>query len=162
MTCDIFLSYADPKDLFGTVSEFRCHLENQVQQKTGKKLTVFQDKRDIHGGKEWANVLSNELISAKLLIILLSPLWLNSPWCRKEYTIFCESHSRPRKIFPLRWTEILDRHIEGSEADAIFSELKTYQIRDWTKFAEAADWRSPSPNIAVGGLAKEIDLLLAS
>jgi hypothetical protein len=69
MACDIFLSYSDPKDLFGAVSEFRDHLENQVQQNTGKKLTVFQDKRDIHGGDKWANILSNELVSAKLLII---------------------------------------------------------------------------------------------
>jgi hypothetical protein len=136
-----------------------------VQQKTGKKLTVFQDKRDIHGGDKWADILTNELDSAKLLIILLSPTWLNRKWCRKEYTLFCKSGSSQalRPIFPLLWDEVLDHHIEkGSEADAIYSELKAHQIRDWTTFSEAADWRSPDPNKAVGKLAQEIDRLLAT
>jgi hypothetical protein len=164
MACDIFLSYSDLKNLFGAVSEFRDHLENQVQRKTGKKLTVFQDKRDIHGGNKWADILSSELDSAKLLLILLSPTWLNSEWCRKEYTRFCKSGgSQPlRPILPLMWDKICDHHVtKGSEADVIYSELKTYQFLDWSKYTEA-DWKSPDENKAAGELAQEIDRLLAS
>jgi hypothetical protein len=164
MACDIFLSYTGLKDVFGAVSDFRDHLENQVQRKTGKILTVFQDKRDIHGGDKWADILSDELDSAKLLVILLSPTWLNSKWCRKEYTLFCKSgSSQPlRPILPVMWDKILNHHAEkGSEANAIFSKLKAYQIRDWTEFSEA-DWRSPDTNKAAGKLAEEIDRLLAS
>jgi hypothetical protein len=164
MACDIFLSYTDLKDLFGAVSEFRDHLENQVQRKTGKKLTVFQDKRGIHGGDKWDNILNNELSSARLLIILLSPTWLRSEWCRKEYTLFCRSGDAQllRPVLPLMWDEILAHHIEkGSEADSIYSELKEYQILDWTGFSDA-DWRSPDTNKAAGKLAEEIDRLLAS
>jgi hypothetical protein len=55
-----------------------------------------------------------------------------------------------------------DRHAEkGSEADAIFSKLKSCQILDWTEYSEA-DWRSPDVNKAAGKLAEEIDRLLAS
>jgi TIR domain len=122
---------------------------------------VFQDK-GIHVGDKWADILSNNLDSAKLLLILLSPTWLNSEWCRKEYTLFKSGSSQPlRPILPLIWDKILDHHVEkGSEADTIFSELKAYQIRDWTEFSEA-DWRSPDTNRAAGKLAEEIDRLLA-
>jgi hypothetical protein len=62
MSCDIFLSYTHIKDaLRGAVSEFRNHLENEVIRKTGRQLTVFQDKRCIHGGDKWAEVLRTEL-----------------------------------------------------------------------------------------------------
>jgi hypothetical protein len=162
MPCDIFLSYANQKDLFGAVSDFRDHFEFHVQRKTGKPLTVFQDKRNIHGGEEWARILSDELDSAKLLLILLSPGWLNSEWCRKEYTLFCNSNnsSRTRPIFPLMWDKVLDDHVEkGSEADAIFSELKKYQIRDWTGFSDD-NWGSPDINKSAGTLATEIHRLL--
>jgi hypothetical protein len=161
MGCDIFLSYVTSKDQFNAISEFRVHIEHHVRRKTGKRLTVFQDKHFLRGGDKWANVLSDELVSAKLLIILLSPGWLNSEWCRREYTLFCKSGSS-RPIFPLLWDRVLDRHVEkGSEADAIFSELKTYQVRDWTRFSDA-DWQLAETNVAAGKLAEEIDELLAS
>jgi hypothetical protein len=87
-----------------------------------------------------------------------------SEWCRKEYTLFCKAgSSQPlRPILPVMRDKILDRHVEkGSEADAIFSKLKSCQILDWTEYSEA-DWRSPDVNKAAGKLAEEIDRLLAS
>lgn len=74
MSCDVFMSYTSVKDLFGVVGEFRDHLENELRKTTGNvSLTVFQDKREFHGGDKWQEILSAELASAKLLLILLSP-----------------------------------------------------------------------------------------
>jgi TIR domain len=161
MSCDIFLSYTHIKDaLRGAVSEFRNHLENEVIRKTGRQLTVFRINVVYTAETSGLKCSEPSLKSAKLLLILLSPTWLNSEWCKQEYTIFCES--RPlRPIFPLLWDKIQNHHVpEGSEAHAIYSKLKEYQIIDWSTLSYT-DWVSPEPNIVLGGLAERIDTLLA-
>lgn len=138
MSNEIFLSYTNIKDLWGHVSNFRDHLEVELKLKTGDaQITVFQDTRDIHAGDEWEGKLASELDSAKVLLILLSPLWLNRPWCRAEYRRFRETDAagiKGRTIVPVIWDETSDKDARDSESKAILTDLNKVQRVDWRGF----------------------------
>ncbi|MGC2110723.1 MAG: toll/interleukin-1 receptor domain-containing protein [Candidatus Korobacteraceae bacterium] len=163
MRCEVFMSYTSVKDLFGAVGEFRDHLENELRKKTGNiSLTVFQDKRGLHGGDKWEAILTDEIASAKLLLILLSPTWLRSEWCRKEYRLYVSGStgvSTSRTVVPLVWDKISDTAAETEEEKSILAELKDRQILTWDSL-QYEDWKSPAPNKAAGMLAEELTLKL--
>jgi cobaltochelatase CobT len=163
MHCDVFMSYTHVKDLFGVVGTFREHLENELRQKTGNaQLVVFQDTRGIHGGDKWEQILTAELHSAKLLLVLLSPTWIRSEWCRREYRLFTRGGTgarQDRPVVPLLWDEVSDAHALTLEERDVLSELKGYQMLRWEEL-RYEDWSSPAPNSAAGKLAKELGLKL--
>jgi hypothetical protein len=165
MSCEIFMSYTSIKDLHGAVGFFRDHLEWELRQQTGNlSTTVFQDKRDIHGGEKWEEILTDRLAAAKLLLILLSPTWLTSTWCIREYKLFVAGDGAPestvRPIVPLVWQDLSGISALTSEQEGILGELKTRHLLQWGEL-RYDDWKSPGPNKAAGKLAKEIALRLA-
>lgn len=159
MACEIFMSYTSVKDLYGAVDEFRDHLQTELRKKTGDvSLAVFQDKRDIHGGDKWAEILSAEIASAKLLLVLLSPTWLRSEWCRREYRLFVSSGtnaSTDRPVVPLVWDRVSEDDAKTPEQRSLLAELKNYQMLTWNEL-QYEDWKSPEPNKAAGRLAEEL------
>ncbi len=152
-----------PQRLGGAVTKFRDHLEIELRKKTGNvSLTVFQDKRGIHGGDKWEQVLEEELDSAKLLLILLSPTWIRSEWCRKEYEKFIASDVRgmnDKCVVPLIWDKVSDIDAITPEQRTLLAQLRTYQVLIWDEL-QYDDWASPEPNRAAGKLAKELKLKL--
>jgi TIR domain len=163
MSCEIFMSYTSIKDLYGAVGEFRNHLETELRKKTGNtSLTVFQDKRDIHGGEKWEEILRDRLGSAQLLLILLSPTWLTSEWCRREYRVFVSADagtSASRPVVPLVWDKVSEHDARTPEQQNILNELRAHQMLTWDEL-QYADWTSPEPNRAAGRLAEELKVAL--
>jgi len=110
MGCDVFMSYTSVKDMWGAVENFRDHLEIELRKKTGNvSLTVFQDKRNFRGGDRWEQILTEELTSARLLLVLLSPSWLRSEWCLREYKLFLAAErdgAMSRPVVPLIWDKV--------------------------------------------------------
>ena len=90
MPYDIFMSYTHEKDAYGAVRVFHEHLEHELYKKSGVITTVFRDKRDVPPGEEWRIFISEQLKSAKMLLILLSPTWLTSEECAPEYNEFLD------------------------------------------------------------------------
>jgi hypothetical protein len=154
MNCDVFMSYTNIKDLYGVVGQFRDHLEHELRQKTGNvSLTVFQDKRDIHASDRWEQVLTEAITSARLLLVLLSPSWLRSKWCRREFELFLPER---RPVVPLIWDKVSDSDYENRPEEAkVLAQLRTYQILAWDDL-KYEDWKSPAPNKAAGKLAEEL------
>lgn len=158
MGCDVFVSYTRLKDEWSAVTDFRKHFENQLRQKTGNvNLKVFQDKNDIHGGDKFADRLLDELASAKLLLILFSPTWLKSEWCRKEYQLFVAGgvQAKDRPVVPLVWDSVPDSIATTQEEKDVLEELKAYQMLSWTDL-RYEDWSTPAPNRALDRIAKEL------
>jgi hypothetical protein len=164
MSCDVFMSYTSLKDLGGAVSAFRDHLEIELRKKTGDvSLKVFQDKRSIHGGDKWEQVLVDELASAQLLLVLLSPTWLRSEWCKREYQLFSAAPSlnqAARPIVPLVWDKVSETHARTEEEKRLLADILTNQVLVWDDL-QYEDWASPVANRAAGKLAEELALKLS-
>ncbi|WP_081891662.1 toll/interleukin-1 receptor domain-containing protein [Verrucomicrobium sp. BvORR106] len=75
---------------------------------------VFFDFRGIRPGNVWTQALADEAGEAELLVCLVSPTYLNSPWCGQELEVFHQRHtqwesSNPGRagqatfVFPVWW-----------------------------------------------------------
>jgi len=159
MAYKLFLSYTREKDEFNDVSIFRKRLENQLKVKVGdKELTIFLDT-DLSTGTKWDDRLLSELDSSDCLIVLLSPLWLNSDYCRKEYTHFCSKPGNTRPIIPVLWEETNDTKELNDDKRAILLELRELQKKDWSDI-KYEEWGSSLSQKALSDLAKDIKKLL--
>jgi hypothetical protein len=157
--CDVFLSYTRVKDEYGAVEHFRDHLEVELRKKTGDvALTIFQDTRVIHGGDRWQEILLRQLADARLLLVLLSPTWIRSPWCRREYEEFCKPsahRSTIRPIVPIMWDTVEDADATSPDEEKTLGELRAHQVLAWGDLQYRA-WTSPKLNRSAGKLAEEI------
>jgi hypothetical protein len=75
----------DPRSITLLIKE----LEQRVMARlpTGE-FKIWHDKQGIHIGDRWDSRLEKELHASDVLIVLLTPRWIGSEWCRKEYSIF--------------------------------------------------------------------------
>jgi len=59
---------------------------------TNAQFTIWRDST-VPTGSLWESSIENELRSSDILIVLLTPRWMNSEWCRNEYLLFEEIES---------------------------------------------------------------------
>lgn len=88
-----FLSYAhqDAKTHASFFEGIRTILPNFITSKLiNARLEFWWDKDGIRTGDRWDNRIEDALRSSHILIVLLSPRWLTSDYCRKELSIFEE------------------------------------------------------------------------
>jgi len=73
-----FVSYTREKDAFDhVVSNFRDRLENELKLRK-RSSTVFMDKSAIAAGMNFSVEIDKALADAGVLVVLLSPAWLES------------------------------------------------------------------------------------
>jgi hypothetical protein len=135
MSYHIFMSYPRITDERKHVFDICAHLQRELQIKTGDEdLVVFQDRSHLEGGDRWSEKLENELQIAHAFLLLLSPLWLASKWCRKELQVYV-SHSRAketeRPIIPLLWDETEPTDARTEEQAEILAMIKARQVVRW-------------------------------
>lgn len=160
MPNQVFISYSSLKDLDGTVSEFHKYLQNEIQVNSDSSVTVFLDKEEIKAGNSWKGSLSAALDQCMVFVILLSPSWLDSEWCRKEYLYFKSLQvSGSRKVvIPLRWvnTTLADAK-NNMEKQEIIKQLNEIQQVDWLQLRYDRDYdKSETLRRAAGELAATI------
>lgn len=92
MQFDIFISYArDDNAAPGHwVKQFRDKLAADFLARSGKKLNVFFDTESVHPGHVLSGRLKDVLNKSSIFLPLLSPCYLSSPWCRREFLYFLE------------------------------------------------------------------------
>jgi hypothetical protein len=154
MPYDIFMSYTHAKDEFGAVTTFIKHLEHELYKKSGVIITVFQDKRDIRPGDEWETFISEQLKSAKMLLILLSPTWITSKECAKEYEQFLDSMNQAqarKKIIALLWDQLKAARLDDAQK-SLLSKIEKYQKLDWVSH-QYDNFTTPEQQAAMGELA---------
>jgi len=100
---DLFVSYAHADDAEGHVSRFVELLRQVRDTQQYRSWQIFFDRKAIETGDDWEQRLAR-VKSAGALIVLLSPNYFNSDWCRREWQGFREQEQKPpqlERIFPI-------------------------------------------------------------
>jgi hypothetical protein len=90
---DVFISYthrdnlsvAGPED--GWVSRLHAYLANRLTQLLGQEALVWRDKK-LGGMDTFDTAIAGQLKSSAILLIVVSPGYDRSEWCRKERDAF--------------------------------------------------------------------------
>lgn len=84
---DVFLSYAHVDDARGWVTALHRQIlaDSRAQ---GRELRVFMDTSDIHTMQDWDLRIKDGLRQSRLLLVCLSPAYLASEFCRREWDDF--------------------------------------------------------------------------
>jgi hypothetical protein len=92
MAFDVFISYAhhDNQAHEQWVHRFAEKLANDYRSRCGRTLNYFLDKDDLQVGNVLADRLQNALRASSLFIPILSPTYLASRWCRREFLHFLD------------------------------------------------------------------------
>jgi hypothetical protein len=65
---------------------------------------IFQDREFIQGGDHFPIVLAEQCRKSDVLMIYLTPSWLKSEWCRREFEIFTNNMTdavRIKRVLPM-------------------------------------------------------------
>ena len=88
MAYDIFVSYSRKDNQQGRVSELVQHIQDDYQRFAVEKLSCFFDVTEIKAMDDWRNRILGALRESKLLLLVLSPDYLASPYCEWEIVEF--------------------------------------------------------------------------
>ena len=149
----VFISYTRNKDAFNVVTKFRDHLANELSQsKPGS--AVFQDKSNMRPGDRFPVVIADSLNDADVLLVLVSPAWLASDWCRREFEQFCAGKAasgRSPCIVPVLW--VSTPTLEENSTDPIAAELAKIHYTDFRDL-HFQNWDNPELLRSVAQLAE--------
>lgn len=151
----VFLSYTRKKDLFHKVSLFRDHLEAELDSRSPGAV-VFQDKKNIEAGQHFPEVIEEELNRSDVLLALVSPAWLKSEWCRREFSLFTNSatdEDRLHRILPVLWVETPD--LDGRSLDLVNRTIARINYSDW-RDVRYENWDSAALQRQIGQLADSV------
>jgi hypothetical protein len=92
----IFMSYAHDDDLILSTDQdelgFVSFLDQQLRLKLRdlgvQQANVWRDRRRVSQGDQFADIIDDGLRRAELLVVVMSPNWMQRPYCRKEFETF--------------------------------------------------------------------------
>lgn len=132
---DVFVSYKIGKVYGRWVHEvFIDFFKEYLDQSLGRVSEIFLDKDSITNGDAWPERIKRSLLTSKCLVAILSPLYFNSPWCKKEISVmlFREERLGYRKLNnPSGLISAVTLH-DGDRFPEIIGKI---QNRDWRNFA---------------------------
>lgn len=108
---DIFISYSHDNNRAhdNWVHVFCERLTDDYFSRTGRKPKIFLDKGDLRAGDTLNGKIAAALDQSLLFIPVLSPVYLASEWCRKEFLYFMDKHKNrlvldnSSRIVPLKF-----------------------------------------------------------
>ncbi len=111
----------------------------------------------IKGGEKWEKTLYKRVKKARIMIVALSPNWLNSQWCYKEY---CMARVLRKKIIPVviekddrieKWDGKDLQHYDTTTDSEALQKLKKrieeLTFHEVTKLYDVKDISSPYPGL---------------
>ena len=103
MANDIFISYAwadneppvgaEHPDIDRWVWHFEIALTAALRSKLGTERKVWIDRREVRANQRVTQVLTDALQRSRLLLVLMSPSWVASDWCRAELDAYLAAHA---------------------------------------------------------------------
>lgn len=152
---NVFLSYTRLKDQFSKVSQFRERLENEMQlREPGSQ--VFQDTNNLGDGQHFPEELEVAIRAADVFLALVSPAYLKSEWCRREFHLFTSNvtdSSQLHRIVPVLWVKTPE--MQSSSPDNMAWTLSTINHSDWRDLRYES-WDQPQNQRVIGKLAENI------
>ncbi len=94
---DLFISYAHADDKpssglsAGFVSQFVTDLMVEVERKLGGALDIWWDRHDLAGNLPVSPEIVEAASQAAGIVVLVSPAYLRSEWCRREHSTFLQA-----------------------------------------------------------------------
>ncbi len=138
-------------------------LEKEVSALVGWDFRIWRDRQDIATGTNWRSEIVTGLHRSRILIAVITPRWLASPYCQEEYALFLEAEAAaqgPRTIFPISYIDWSKARAEfSSERSAVLTDLEQRQPVNWKSLREllrAHGVEQPEVRTAIGQLAKEV------
>jgi TIR domain len=115
-------------------------LRNQLQDRVNAKLAnarfaIWRDREGLRTGDRWDPKIENEIRTAHILIVALTPRWVESDACRKEYTIFEEVEAEREVgdyVAPIlaRTTQNQAKHFT-EEQSAVYEQIRARQYQSF-------------------------------
>jgi TIR domain len=98
---DIFISYArdddlpppDRPDRKGFVTFLDDAVRYEFKELGPERPKVWRDTKRIADGDQFTPEIEEALKNASFLLVVLSPNWMASHWCRRELDTFIKYHS---------------------------------------------------------------------
>lgn len=135
----LFCSYAHGDNDDGWVDTFVDNLSRICRKLTGVSPAIFMDRESLVTSDVWERKIRKALDSSRLLIAILSPSYVRSEWCRKEWEAFAVRESQMREselisdeqglIFPVLLFP-LDRGRFGATEESFAAQFKQRQWMD--------------------------------
>ncbi len=97
MTYDLFVSYAHADNDDGWIDTFIKNLSSTYRKLTGEPPKVFLDRESLITSSVWEAKIKRSLGESNLMLAVLSPAYVRSPWCRKEWELFTLREEAMRK-----------------------------------------------------------------
>lgn len=126
---NVFISYTRNKDQYNAVTALRRHLVSELHN-YDRDASCFQDTDSIRHGESIPQAIREALEQTDVLLVLVSPAWLKSTWCRSELTTYLELHPQGL-VVPLLWVPTPGVDINDITDDPVATELSQRRCFDW-------------------------------
>ena len=131
-------AHADDELLGGRLSALRARLERAYLAANGKSLKIIQDKDAIPWGAQWQDRINEALSESLFLIPIITPCYIESIECRREFMYFTELAKRKLRkdtILPILFLNTWQlEDISLMAKDELVIELRKLQWRDWRPY----------------------------
>jgi hypothetical protein len=137
---DLFISYSRHDNREGNISKIVARMQKEYRDFTGgEELRVFFEKDEISGYDRQRRTLE-AIRSSRLLLVCLSPDYLESEYCSREFyeRLTCEATRGPlvESIGPIYFVEIpalCDKGFEQRAAEWVggFRRRQHFEFRPW-------------------------------
>ncbi len=122
---DIFISYShhDNKEHWNWIHVFCERLTSNYRSRVGREPKIFLDKDGLNVGNTLNGAITAAIDASTLFIPVLSPVYLSSEWCRKEFLYFMKKNrerlilDNKSRIVPLRFRPY-DEYSPGENKEA--------------------------------------------
>ncbi len=138
-----FLSYShdDDKSHNGNITRLREQLATHVEELTGDKFEIFQDRDSLAWGDSWRDRLVDSIDAVTFFLPILSPKFFKSDFCRKEVEQFLareKTQGRRDLILPIVFVPIA--HVKGDELlrallERQHEDVTELRLKAWTDYA---------------------------
>jgi hypothetical protein len=108
---DVFVSYTRDHPVGTWVEDrFLKDFEGFLQDRLGRKATVFYDRRAIRAGEDWQQELERGLKLSRVLVAVCSARYFqDSPYCQMEWYTFGDRGLKGKKVHrprvPVRYSD---------------------------------------------------------
>ena len=123
---------------------------------------VFQDTTHLTEGQHFPEGLDKALQRSDVFLALVSPAWLRSEWCRREFTTFtvdATDAARLHRILPVLWVDTPE--LSPKSLDVVAKVLANINYSDWREL-RYENWDAAANQRQVGKLADSIVSLVRS
>jgi hypothetical protein len=147
MSYDLFISYSRRDNALGRITELKNRIKADYREFAHDELCFFFDLEDIHGMDDWRHRILQGLRESQLLLLVLSPAYLDSEYCEWEIVEYLKyEHSRAaagQGVAPVYFVEVPGLDTPGFEqrAAAWVTQVRRrnhFDLREWNVEGEAA------------------------